>query len=263
MTCWRRCNVDFPQTVVLIQDLQYPKLPPNVQLGSLVNIGSRSCLDTLGRCEQIFLISELVCSYLFSWRSAPAVMGLSACHGHGMQMRLNAKGQLGIGERFVGILSLWESKKVYLQSRSFSDLQQLCQVCRREQLWGEADILPRGISLWALGLRWGLPDAPAQERQQVLNHQKLFHHTQLEGTLTNLILQVLSCERGLPRSDEVRPSAGESQVGLQGQQAVLGDVTLFHEHWTQNCATNFFITSTWTNWLWKIWFRHYFVGFQG
>ena len=104
-------------------------------------------------------------------------MGLSACHGHGMQMRLNAKGQLGIGERFVGILSLWESKKVYLQSRSFSDLQQLCQVCRREQLWGEADILPRGISLWALGLRWGLPDAPAQERQQVLNHQKLFDQT--------------------------------------------------------------------------------------
>jgi polypeptide N-acetylgalactosaminyltransferase len=28
---------------------QYPKLPPNVQLGSLVNVGSRSCLDTLGR----------------------------------------------------------------------------------------------------------------------------------------------------------------------------------------------------------------------
>ena len=114
---------------------------------------------------------------LFSWRSAPAVMGLSACHGHGMQMRLNAKGQLGIGERFVGILSLWESKKVYLQSRSFSDLQQLCQVCRREQLWGEADILPGGISLRALGLRWGVPDAPAQERQQVLNHQTLFDHT--------------------------------------------------------------------------------------
>ena len=84
-----------------------------------------------------------------------------------------------------------------------------------------------------------------------------------EGTLTNLILQVLGCERGLPCSDEVRPSAGESQVGLQGQQAILGDVTLFHERWTQSCATNFFITSTWTNWLWKIWFRHYFVGFQG
>ena len=165
----------------------------------------------------------------FSWRSAPAVMGLSACHGHGMQMRLNAKGQLGIGERFVGILLLWESKKVYLQSRSFSDLQQLCQVCRREQLWGEADILPRGIGLWALGLRWGLPDAPAQERQQVLNHQKLFDQT-LWRTMTNLILQVLSCERGLPCSDEVRPSAGESQVGLQGQQAVLGDLTRFHEH---------------------------------
>ena len=28
---------------------QYPKLPPNVQLGSLINVGSRSCLDTLGR----------------------------------------------------------------------------------------------------------------------------------------------------------------------------------------------------------------------
>jgi len=61
---------------------KYPKLPPNVQLGSLVNVGSRSCLDTLGR-------------------SAPAAMGVSACHGHGMQMRLNAKGQLGIGERCV------------------------------------------------------------------------------------------------------------------------------------------------------------------
>ena len=34
---------------VLIKDSQYPKLPPNVQLGSLVNVGSRSCLDTMGR----------------------------------------------------------------------------------------------------------------------------------------------------------------------------------------------------------------------
>ena len=82
-------------------------------------------------------------------------------------MRLNAKGQLGIGERFVGILSLWESKKVYLQSRSFFDLQQLCQVCRREQLWGEADILPGGFSVRSLELQRGVSDACAQEGKQV------------------------------------------------------------------------------------------------
>lgn len=61
---------------------KYPKLPPNIQLGSLVNVGSRNCLDTLGR-------------------SAPAGMGVSMCNGHGVQFRLNAQGQLGVGERCV------------------------------------------------------------------------------------------------------------------------------------------------------------------
>lgn len=61
---------------------KYPRLPPNVQLGTLINVGSRNCLDTMGR-------------------AAPAVMGVSSCNGHGVQMRLNAQGQLGTGERCV------------------------------------------------------------------------------------------------------------------------------------------------------------------
>jgi len=62
---------------------KYPPLPPNLELGSLVNVGTRLCLDTLGRV-------------------APAMMGLSQCGGAGGQlMRLNTAGQLGVGERCV------------------------------------------------------------------------------------------------------------------------------------------------------------------
>lgn len=63
---------------------KFPKLPPNVELGSLVNIGSKTCLDTLGG-------------------AAPSQMGVSECYGHGngQLMRLNEEGQLGIGERCV------------------------------------------------------------------------------------------------------------------------------------------------------------------
>ena len=40
------------------------------------------------------------------FRSAPAGMGVSLCNGHGVQFRLNAQGQLGVGERWAGLLSL-------------------------------------------------------------------------------------------------------------------------------------------------------------
>ena len=67
---------------------KFPKLPENIQLGSLINIGSKTCLDTLGR-------------------SAPAQMGVTECYGegNGQLMRLNAEGQLGIGERCVDATS--------------------------------------------------------------------------------------------------------------------------------------------------------------
>lgn len=63
---------------------KYPKLPENVEVGSLVNDGDGSCLDTMGR-------------------QAPAIIGVSQCYGsgNGELVRLNAKGQLGIGERCI------------------------------------------------------------------------------------------------------------------------------------------------------------------
>ena len=42
-------KVEDMKPMLLTSVFQYPKLPPNVQLGSLINVGSRSCLDTLGR----------------------------------------------------------------------------------------------------------------------------------------------------------------------------------------------------------------------
>ena len=55
---------------------KFPKLPRNVELGSIVNVDSRLCLDTLGRV-------------------APAMMGLAQCGaGGGQLMRLNAKGEI-------------------------------------------------------------------------------------------------------------------------------------------------------------------------
>ena len=50
--------------------------------GALVNIGSRQCLDSLGR-------------------AAPASMGVAQCGGSGQLVRLNTAGQLGLGERCV------------------------------------------------------------------------------------------------------------------------------------------------------------------
>ena len=62
---------------------KFPKLPKNVELGSVVNVGTKMCLDTLGRV-------------------APAMIGLSQCGaGGGQLMRLNAEGQLGVGERCI------------------------------------------------------------------------------------------------------------------------------------------------------------------
>lgn len=79
---------------------KYPRLPPNVQLGTLINVGSRSCLDTLGR-------------------AAPAVVEVSSCNGHGVQMRLNSQGQLGTGERCVDANSSGV-KQIFCPSSSVS-----------------------------------------------------------------------------------------------------------------------------------------------
>ncbi|CAG9823160.1 unnamed protein product [Phaedon cochleariae] len=63
---------------------KYPELPPNLHFGELRNVGSTKCLDTSGH-------------------GPPALMGVQHCHGYGNNqlMRLNAKGQLGVGERCV------------------------------------------------------------------------------------------------------------------------------------------------------------------
>jgi len=64
--------------------LKYPELPPNLHWGEFRNKGTNNCMDTMGR-------------------PAPTKMGLSGCHGAGNNqlVRLNAKGQIGIGERCV------------------------------------------------------------------------------------------------------------------------------------------------------------------
>ncbi|XP_075224341.1 N-acetylgalactosaminyltransferase 7 isoform X1 [Lycorma delicatula] len=63
---------------------KFPELPPNIHWGELHNVASQTCMDTLGH-------------------SPPALMGMSHCHGFGNNqlLRLNAKGQLGVGERCV------------------------------------------------------------------------------------------------------------------------------------------------------------------
>ncbi|KAK7598309.1 hypothetical protein V9T40_006544 [Parthenolecanium corni] len=63
---------------------KFPQLPPNVHWGELKNIAENKCFDTFGN-------------------AAPTVIGLGLCHGHGNNQlfRLNAKGQLGHGERCV------------------------------------------------------------------------------------------------------------------------------------------------------------------
>lgn len=64
---------------------KYPELPPNVHYGELRSLAvDGKCLDTLGH-------------------GPPSLMALQHCHGYGNNqlIRLNAKGQLGVGERCI------------------------------------------------------------------------------------------------------------------------------------------------------------------
>ncbi|PNF30894.1 N-acetylgalactosaminyltransferase 7 [Cryptotermes secundus] len=63
---------------------KFPALPPNLHWGELRNVASQNCMDTLGH-------------------GPPSLMGMSHCHGFGNNqlIRLNAKGQLGVGERCI------------------------------------------------------------------------------------------------------------------------------------------------------------------
>ena len=74
----------FLKTVAYDVLTQYPRLPPNQEVGALLNTGSGLCLDTLGRV-------------------APAMIGLAPCsgEGEGQVVRLNTQGQLGVGERCI------------------------------------------------------------------------------------------------------------------------------------------------------------------
>ncbi|KAJ8688396.1 hypothetical protein QAD02_024191 [Eretmocerus hayati] len=63
---------------------KFPELPPNLHWGELKNVATTTCLDTMGHAP-------------------PNLMATSHCHGFGNNqlIRLNAKGQLGVGERCV------------------------------------------------------------------------------------------------------------------------------------------------------------------
>ncbi|XP_046388177.1 N-acetylgalactosaminyltransferase 7 [Ischnura elegans] len=63
---------------------KYPELPPNLHWGELRSVATDKCMDTMGH-------------------GPPSLMGVSHCHGHGSNqlLRLNAKGQLGVGERCI------------------------------------------------------------------------------------------------------------------------------------------------------------------
>ncbi|KAF4517123.1 hypothetical protein B566_EDAN008882 [Ephemera danica] len=63
---------------------KYPELPPNLHWGELKNKATDQCMDTMGH-------------------AAPTLMGMAHCHGFGNNqlVRLNSKGQIGIGERCV------------------------------------------------------------------------------------------------------------------------------------------------------------------
>lgn len=63
---------------------KYPELPPNLHFGELRSVAVNKCLDTLGH-------------------GPPALMAIQHCHGFGNNqlIRLNAKGQLGVGERCI------------------------------------------------------------------------------------------------------------------------------------------------------------------
>ncbi|CAG0879677.1 unnamed protein product [Darwinula stevensoni] len=74
----------FMENVAYDLPLKYPELPPNVYWGELRNEAVGLCMDSMGH-------------------SPPTLMGISACHGYGNNqlVRLNAKGQLGLGERCI------------------------------------------------------------------------------------------------------------------------------------------------------------------
>lgn len=63
---------------------KYPELPPNIHFGELRSSAVDKCLDTLGY-------------------GPPSLMAIQHCHGFGNNqlIRLNAKGQLGVGERCI------------------------------------------------------------------------------------------------------------------------------------------------------------------
>ncbi|XP_019876718.1 N-acetylgalactosaminyltransferase 7 isoform X1 [Aethina tumida] len=63
---------------------KFPELPPNLHYGELRSVAVNKCLDTLGHAP-------------------PSLMAIQHCHGYGNNqlMRLNAKGQLGVGERCI------------------------------------------------------------------------------------------------------------------------------------------------------------------
>ncbi|CAH0560779.1 unnamed protein product [Brassicogethes aeneus] len=63
---------------------QFPELPPNLHSGEVRSVAVGKCLDTLGHAP-------------------PSLMAIQHCHGFGNNqlMRLNAKGQIGVGERCV------------------------------------------------------------------------------------------------------------------------------------------------------------------
>nr|CAI5844139.1 unnamed protein product [Callosobruchus analis] len=63
---------------------KYPELPPNLYYGELWSVAVGKCLDTLGKAP-------------------PSLMAIQHCHGFGNNqlIRLNTKGQLGVGERCI------------------------------------------------------------------------------------------------------------------------------------------------------------------
>lgn len=63
---------------------KYPQLPENLHWGEFRNLASSKCLDAMGR-------------------QPPSMMGVNYCHkmGNNQLIRLNAAGQLGVGERCV------------------------------------------------------------------------------------------------------------------------------------------------------------------
>lgn len=63
---------------------KFPELPPNLHSGELRSAAVSKCMDTLGH-------------------GPPSLMAIQHCHGFGNNqlIRLNAKGQLGVGERCI------------------------------------------------------------------------------------------------------------------------------------------------------------------